>query len=819
MPKVTVVTLPEEAFPGPKKQQQPAAVPKTPRRKLAWKKILLKLRDLVAPLFYLDYLPLNAAALLLSRLTILGEVSPFGLALFAAVAQVARERSAVVGIWAIAGAASTGQLGEAGIYVWAVALYLRWQSKITRLHHKMLAVPLFMFCAVMSGGLTLTYIEQGTLYQSVAVLFNAAICLIASYLFMYGVPLMMSRRRIAAACQQAANEGLVCLMVILALAVAGFGGATVFAYSLQSIAGSLLVLLLALGGGAGVGAAAGVAVGFVAGLHDGNVPLSISLYAGAGAIGGAFHSWGKYAVILGFILGSAAIHLCFTQINFLMQALVESTLAAGIFLFIPAGSLILLRDNGISGRADTEDGTRVNEAVIKMNRIAGMFNELAGAFGTIAADSQARIRDDELARVLTAVGEQVCENCDRRARCWEQDFYRTYQAMLDMLGQAEHSKLTCSNMPSGLREHCVRRKELTEVVNAVIEKNKTVSYWQKRIVDHRQLVTEQMKATGSIITNLVQEITKAPLSDREMAAAFRAKAALIDCRLEHVRVTGAQGAGMIEACKQPCSGTRECVNTVLPLAAGMMKEKMTLQAECGDKARQKKCRLSMQVARRFAVESKVASIAKEAQDICGDTCAIVPLNQGRIALMLSDGMGSGSKAAGQSATAVGFLEKLLVVGFDVDVAVRTVNAMLLLRTPEENFATIDMAVIDTYSGQAEFLKVGSAPSFVKRVREVSTVMSASLPMGIVNQLEIKPVKATLVSGDILVMVSDGIADAQQRGAEKENWVANFLRRTASTDPQQLAEWILQEAVLLSGNSVRDDMSVVVAKMTERSGLP
>lgn len=817
MPKVTVVTMPEQVFPGP--GQPPAAGPKPQRRKLAWRKAMLKLRGFIAPLFYWEYLPLNVLALLLSRLTILGEMSPFGLALFAAVAQVARERASIVAVWAIAGVLSTGQFGEAGVYLWAVALYLRWRNNITRLHRKMLAVPLLMFCAVISGGLLLNFLEQGTLYHSVTVLFNAAICLIASYLFMYGVPLMVSRKKIASACQQAASEGLVCLMVVLALAVAGFGGATIFEYSLRNIAGSVLVLLLALGGGAGLGAAAGVAVGFVSGLHDGNVPLAISLFAGAGAAGGAFKSWGKYAVILGFILGSVAINLCFTQINLLMQALVETVLAAALFLFIPAGRMILLRDNAAARAADAGTGAQVDEAVAKMNRIAGMFDELAEAFGMIAAQSQAKIRDEELARVLTAVGEKVCEHCDRRARCWEQDFYRTYQAMLDMLGQAEHMKLTVDSMPGGLRENCVRRKALTEVVNAVIEKNKAGSYWQKRMIDHRQLVTEQMKATSSIITNLVQEMSKEPLSDRELAAAFKTKAALIDCRLDQVRVTGAPGTGMIEVCKQPCSGTRECVNTVLPLAAGMLQEKMTLQAECGNKARQEKCRLNIQTARRFAVESGVARTAKESQDICGDTCAVVPLNKGRIALMLSDGMGSGAKAAGQSAMAVGFLEKLLAVGFEVDVAVRTVNSMLLLRNPEETFATIDIGIIDTYSGKAEFLKVGSAPSFVKRVREVSTITSASLPMGIVNHLEIEPVKATLVSGDVVVMVSDGIADAQQPAAGKENWVANFLRRTGSIDPQELADRILQEAVTLSGNTVRDDMSVVVAQITGRSELP
>lgn len=817
MPKVTVVTLPEQVLQLPK--QQPAVSPKPVRRKLAVGKIWRSLRDFLLPFVYRDHLPLHILALLLSRLAILGELSPFGLAFFAAVTQVARERALAVAGWAIAGVLSTGHYSEAGVYLLAMLLYYRWQHRITRLHHKMLAVPLLMFCAVLTGGLALTFIEQGTLYHGVAVLFNAAICMAASYLFMYGVPLLLSRARISAACRSAANEGLVCLMVILALAIAGLGNAMIFEYSVRNIAGSLLVLLLALGGGAGLGAAVGVAIGFVTGLGDGNALMTISLYSVAGAVAGAFRSFGKYAVILGFVLGSAIINLCFVQVTQFVQVLTETVIAASLFLLLPVNKLIILR-----GQLKAEEAEaalfmpQVNEAAAKMNNIAQMFNDLAGTFGNIAAGNKEKIRDDELARVLTAVGEQVCETCEMRATCWEQDFYRTYQAMLDMLERAEHKPLTGETVPEAIKGHCSRRKELAEVVNFVIEKNKTSSYWQKRMTDHRQMVTEQMRAAGIIIGNLAQEIAKAPRSDRELAASLTERAALIECQLDQVRVTGMKGNGVIEACKQPCEGTRECVNTVLPLAARVMCEKMTLHAECGNKAKHQKCKLIMQVAKRYTVESGVACAAKESQGVCGDTSSVVPLNKGKIALMISDGMGSGSRAADESTMAVRFLEKLLAVGFDVDVAVKTVNSMLLLRTPEESFATVDMTIIDTYSGEAEFLKIGSSPSFVKRVREVATIKSASLPMGILNQIEIEPVKANLVSGDILVMVSDGVADIPQRGNEKENWIANFLRRTATTNAQELADMILQEAMNLSGSRVKDDMTVLVAKIGDSPNL-
>ena len=102
------------------------------------------------------------------------------------------------------------------------------------------------------------------------------------------------------------------------------------------------------------------------------------------------------------------------------------------------------------------------------------------------------------------------------------------------------------------------------------------------------------------------------------------------------------------------------------------------------------------------------------------------------------------------------------------------------------------------------------------MREVRTVQSATLPIGILHQIEIEPIRLTLTQGDIVVMVSDGVADAVTRGVEKEWWIANFLRRLPSSEPQVIADRILQEAQDLAGASRRDDMTVFVLRLQETS---
>ncbi|MGI6091967.1 MAG: stage II sporulation protein E [Veillonellaceae bacterium] len=811
MPRVTVVSVPEDVVQAP-------SLPPSPKprvKKFAWTAINSKISAVFRTLLY-RHLLMSILAFLLGRVAIMGEMAPFGLALFAAVAHTDRSRAPAMALWSLAGVISSGNYPQAWIYGFSILLYFRLADKLTLMHRKLLVVPVAIACAAAFAGMAVNLVGQQTaLYSMVFALFNAAICLVSTYIFLYGMPLLIKDSTV-----RVSNDSLICLTAMLAIAVAGFGNMTAADYSVRDIAGGLLIMALAFSGGAGLGASVGIAVGLVIGITENNVSTAISLYALAGLLAGVFRRLGRFAVILGFILGSLVTILYLGQAPDLMLVLIEVAISAGLFLLIPTKRLVVLTQNLQDG--ETGDlllsSTVLNEAKAKINNIAEMFGDLADAFGSITASGKEKARDDELNRALAVIGERVCGPCSNRVECWENNFYRTYQAMLDIMSRGQGETLKDGNLPRLIKDNCVRRTELAETVNMVIERNRSLSFWQKKLIDHRQMVTEQMRAAGTIIGNLAHEIAKEPRSDRELAYVLKTKAALLECPLEQVRVTGTKGAAKVEACKNPCNGNRECKNSILPLAASLVQEKLMLHAQCGNKGKNTKCKLTMQVASRLSVITGVASAAKEPQGVCGDTSAVVPLNKGKIALMLSDGMGSGSKAAGESNMAVGFLEKLLAVGFDVDVAVKTVNSLLLLKTPEESFATVDMAIIDTYSGETEFLKVGSAPSYIKRVREVSTIQSSSLPIGIIQQIEIEPVKTVVVAGDIIVMVSDGIADViagPRRGVERESWVVNFLRRIDNGHPQEIADHLLRQAIELSCGRLRDDMTVLVAKVIQQ----
>lgn len=808
MPKMTVVTLPPTIV----DTNQPRMGKQTTSPHRYLRIIFHKIYSILTALLYGQNWFVSMIAFLLGRVVFMEEFSPVGLAFFGAVAQINSKNALTVGVWTTLGVMASGNYYEVGIYIFSIGLYF-WAAKKSSVRYKRIfIVPLLMFCGILCAGCMVSISTEATLYRLLLVLFEATTCMVLSYIFMCGVPFLTNWHTVLHK-ENVSSEGLICLVLVMAIAVAGLGDIVVVGYSIRNVMGSMLVMTMALVGSTGLSAVMGIVVGLIVGLSDGNTSLAISLYAVSGVLAGVVRGLGKFIVMIAFILGSTIILLYLGQDNELNIMLQEGIIAGGLFLLIPPRWLVMWQDANSKSDMKIEQGnSQLDTAIGKIKEISHIFNDLAVELNHLTTATKEKIHDDELAKTLSIVGEQVCLACEKRTYCWEDNFYRTYHGILALLEGMEKQSVALNQMPTVFQEHCIRCRELLEQVKSVTKENRTKAFWQRKIMDTRQILTDQIKATSSIIGGLAYEIGKGEYIDAELALNLQEKTAILGCGLENVQCSGGHGERVIEAWKKPCNGNRECVNTILPLVASLTKEKMIIKTKCGNEIKQQKCKLTMQVARRFGVETGMASLPKEEQQVCGDTCGVITLSQGKVALVLSDGMGSGAQAETQSKVAVDFLRKLLVAGFATDVAVKMINSMLLLRSPEESFVTIDMAVIDTYSGEVEFLKIGSAPSFIKRVREVATINSTSLPVGILEEIEFEPIKSVVVVDDFIIMVSDGIIDVPPNKFEKSNWLANFLRHSVNMSPQVLAERILTQARQMCSNQITDDMTVLVAKI-------
>jgi len=210
----------------------------------------------------------------------------------------------------------------------------------------------------------------------------------------------------------------------------------------------------------------------------------------------------------------------------------------------------------------------------------------------------------------------------------------------------------------------------------------------------------------------------------------------------------------------------------------------------------------------FFPEIGLAQRAGRNQPVCGDYYTLLEPDCREHVIILSDGMGNGPRAALESKATVTMLERMLEAGFHKEVVLRSVNSLLQLRSGEEIFATVDMALINLVEGEVELLKIGAAPSFLKRGKEVFKVGASSLPIGILTNIEMECFKEKLQVNDLLVMVTDGVCDPDG----DIGWIVSFLRQMENSPPQIVADRILHEAARRSGSYLRDDLTVITCRL-------
>ena len=135
----------------------------------------------------------------------------------------------------------------------------------------------------------------------------------------------------------------------------------------------------------------------------------------------------------------------------------------------------------------------------------------------------------------------------------------------------------------------------------------------------------------------------------------------------------------------------------------------------------------------------------------------------------------------------------------------------MLQSDDESFVTLDICLVDLYKQTAEFIKTGAAPSFIKGTDGVQIIKSNSLPVGMLQKVEKTVAKTSIKIGDLIVLASDGLLDANSQSDLK--WLSGLLENTSINEPQALAEYLLDKAVALSGGKLKDDITIMTAKIT------
>ena len=172
-------------------------------------------------------------------------------------------------------------------------------------------------------------------------------------------------------------------------------------------------------------------------------------------------------------------------------------------------------------------------------------------------------------------------------------------------------------------------------------------------------------------------------------------------------------------------------------------------------------------------------------------------------------MGHGASAQEESRKTLELLSICLDAGYTREQAMVAVNGAMLSATGGEKFATVDVCLVDLWTGETVMNKLGACASYIVQGQKIHTVEGASLPLGIIEHAPPMEHRFVLNEGDLLLLLSDGITDAFQDQSE----ILRLLENNRNQMPQQIADTLLRESVIQENGLPFDDMTVLCAKVT------
>ena len=367
-------------------------------------------------------------------------------------------------------------------------------------------------------------------------------------------------------------------------------------------------------------------------------------------------------------------------------------------------------------------------------------------------------------------------------------------------------------MPREFLDRCRKKTDYLRELNRSLGRSTMGLAWKNRFLESRDAVMLQFEEMAGILGEFSGQMEQAEDVTEKLLPAVRMTFRKHRVVLEDLLVLK-YGDGHREAFLTARTGNGRCV-TVKDSAAlfGQAVGSAFVPARNGKTLitrNSSMVRLIEKGSYRLLIGS--AKTPKEGEEISGDNYMFRDTLPGQVALSLSDGMGSGPAAGADSERVMELAEQLLDTGFSARSTLKLINTVLLLNGMGDRPATMDLGLVNLYTGVLEMMKLGAAASFLLPDRrgggEAEILESETVPAGVLNPVEPVMISRKLWDGDKIIMVSDGVLEAMP-GVEKERAFREFLDGLPDAGAQETAELILTFALSFEGEP-RDDMTVLV----------
>jgi len=648
-------------------------------------------------------------------------------------------------------------------------------------------------------------------------LVEAGLAFVLTLLFVHALPVLSRKGRTT----ELRHEEWIGVAILLACLLTGMTGWEVYGVALAGVLSRYFVVAVAYAGGPSLGTSAGVVAGMILSLSDLQATSEIGLLAFGGLMAGLLREGGKAASVFGLLLGTSVFAL-FGATTADTMASTWATVASAVLFLLTPRSWTESMSRFVPGtttyaQQQREYAQKVRDLTAeRVEKFSAVFRQLSRSFRQMTAENgEAAEQVRDMDSFVNGVHERACANCHRRGLCWNGQFIQTYKLMTDMMTAVENNPdFMASQIPKSWEKACVKTPFVLDLLKRQYEVYRHDLHWRQQLQDSRFLVADQLSGVSQVMDDLVKEIRREAKQMEAQERQIRDALDHLGLAIQSIDILSLEEGHIdIEMVHAFRTGYDECRKMIAPILTEILGETVTVSGERSGVPAPHLSTVTFASAKLFEVETGVAGAAKDGDMLSGDSFSMVELGSGKFAVALSDGMGNGVRARMESSAALSMLEQLLQSGIDERLAVKSVNSILLLRSPDEMFATVDLALIDLYTAHATMLKIGSTPSFIKRGREVIPIAANNLPIGILQDIEIDLLRVQLQPGDTLIMMTDGILDAAGHAINKELWMKRVLTDLQDDDPQEIADALLDTALRQYPGGVKDDMTVVVTRIT------
>lgn len=739
--------------------------------------------------------------ILVSRGTLLGTLAPFGASYAAAVPKKYLFSSLVGTAFGYILLKPTDSFRYIAVIVAIGAL--RWlMGDIEKVSRSRLFAPLAAFLPTLATGIALLFASTSTLSSFADCFIEAVLSGAAAYFISVSVQLADEKRGISAYTRQETA----CLVMTGCVLILAFGSITFENISLGRIIAITAVLLCARYGGVNGGAVCGIATGAVFSIASRAQGFVCGGFAFGGLMAGMFAPVGKLGCAIAFLISNGIMSLAFGENTQLAAVLIESFVGSVVFMILPkeVGNIIspVFSNEKNSSLGETLRKNIVMRLDFASKAIYNVRNDVNSV-----SDKLKDLYSPSFSVVCENVEKEVCNNCGLKTYCYEHrqgvtrdDFFR-----LEELLKAQ-GRISESDVEDAFVKNCCKKGEIARSMNLNYREYLSALEAQRRVSDVRGVVAGQFSGVSDILSDLSDEFKNTMRCDTDSSERIiSALSALGAIPVECVCLVSDGGRMSVElelSTKGDSKLSKGTIMREVSKCCGRRFDLPTVTCE-GDRIRAALCEMPV-----YDVEIGSDQHIANNGRLCGDCLDYFNDGFGKTYALVCDGMGTGGRAAVDGNMAVSVMGRLLRSGLSADSSLQIVNSALMVKSEDESLSTLDLTGVDLYTGKVTLKKAGAPATFVRKNGRVMVREMPSLPVGILNGVKFSSDTVNLSSGDMVVMVSDGVITGD------EKWLEKLIRSWNEGSTQELARAVVDEAIKRRGDSPDDDITALAIRITD-----